>query len=320
MKKFGSSIERVEGVREEEKKKEILEVMGEIFDSQIFEELKEREREKTPEELQIIDIANDATNKLREYFGLEDFDIPADNIHVIKEKVWENSPYKNKAAIFALEKQSVVMREISVKLVLLTKLIHEMIHFKSYHVLQEEKETEKISQYRMGLVCQTRDGKTEYLRNLNEAVTEIATIHLMKKVAEANPIFDFEIKQTQEVIARYKNARKRDGENLFTEDTYYAEVLPEKKVKIMVEDFISKEQRKNLNLLIDKLFEQNPDKFDSRDEVFDIFVKAMLDGNILPLGRLLEKTFGQKDCRLILRKLAELDADIEKQREFIVSL
>lgn len=91
-------------------------------------------------------------------------------------------------------------------------------------------------------------------------------------------------------------------------------------MRILRQDFSYRGQRRNLSLLIDKFFERNPGKFEHKGEVFDVFVKDMLDGNIMPLGRLLEKSFKRPGLHLILSKLAELDSDIEKQREFIESL
>ena len=47
-----------------------------------------------------------------------------------------------------------------------------------------------------------------------------------------------------------------------------------------------------LKLLIDTLYERNPSQFQSPNQVFDVFARAMLRDTPLPLGRLIERTFG----------------------------
>ena len=68
--------------------------------------------------------------------------------------------------------------------------------------------------------------------------------------------------------------------------------------------------------MIDKILEKNPDKFQDKEEVFEVFAKGMITGNILPVGRLVERTFGKGT----LRKIGELDQDLRAQEEFVNSL
>lgn len=85
----------------------------------------------------------------------------------------------------------------------------------------------------------------------------------------------------------------------------------------MISKFFSYgEERENLNLLMDKIVEKNSGKFKNKEEVLMVFAKGMITGNILPLGRLLDRTFGKG----IFRKIGELDKDTQKQKEFINSL
>lgn len=64
-----------------------------------------------------------------------------------------------------------------------------------------------------------------------------------------------------------------------------------------------KQERGILNTLIDKIFNKNQEKFKEREDVFEIFAKAMLTGNILPIGRLIDETFG----RGTFKKYGDLD-------------
>ncbi len=81
-----SSFERVVGDIPESEKDDVLRARGERFNDQVFEDVRGKEREKTPEEIRIISLVNEETNKIRQKYGLENFDIPPENIHVISEE------------------------------------------------------------------------------------------------------------------------------------------------------------------------------------------------------------------------------------------
>jgi len=327
MKKI-SSFERIVGNISEAEKEQILRDKGERFDDQAFEELKGKEREKTPEELQIISLANEATNEVRRKYGLENFDIPPKNIHIITEEAW---PIEKSVAFYNSMLQGIVVREQPARIVFMKKIFHEMLHFKSYNAVQVTTgENPELDEYRVGLTVHTRDGKKMYFANLNEAVTEEITKRFVVKFFD-NPLFAQEIQQTRDVMNKYRHAVTESGKPLFDNDTFYAEVegkkswreavgrlfgAQEKSKKIITESFTYKSERRILNTLIDKIFERNLDKFQDKEEVFEVFAKGMITGNILPVGRLIERTFGNGT----LRRIGELDQDMRAQEEFVNSL
>lgn len=328
MEKF-SSFERVVGNISEAEKEQILRDKGERFDDQSFEDLKGKEREKTSEELQIISLANEATNEVRQRYGLENFDIPPENIHVITEKAW---PKEKSVAFFNSMLQGVAMREKLSNIAFMKNCFHEMLHFKSYSAAQiTTGENPELDEYRLGLTVRTRERKKMYFVNFNEAVTEEMTRRFARRLL-GDPLFAKEIKQTKDVIRKHPQAVTASGEPLFDEDTFYAEIQGGKtwresadrlfgklfgsSVKISIEGFTYQPERKILNTLIDKILERNSEKFQDREEVFEIFAKGMMTGNILPIGRLIEKTFGNGT----LRRIGELDQDMQAQEEFVSSL
>ncbi len=329
MEKF-SSFERVVGNIPEAEKEKILREKGERFDDQIFEEFKGKEIKKTSEEMQIISLANEATNRIRQKYGLENFDIPPENIHIITEKAWPKDREKSDASYNPML-QGFIVREQPAKSVFMARSIHEMLHFKSYNALQvTSEENSELKEYRIGLNVITRDGKKMYFTNINEAVIEEMTKRIAAKLFH-NPLFYKETKQTKDIIMRYPRAVTDSGEPLFVEETFYAEVggkkswgeavgrlfgAQEKPKKIITERFGYKPEREILNTLIDKILERNSEKFKDREEVFEIFAKGMMTGNILPVGRLIEKTFGNGT----LRRIGELDQDIKAQEDFVNSL
>lgn len=324
-----SSFERIVGNISEVEKEQILRNKGERFDDQIFEELQSKEREKTPQELQILSLVNRATNEIRQRYGLENFDIPSENIHVITEEAW---PREKSTAFFKPMLQTIAMREKLSNIAFLKTSFHEMIHFKSYGALQMiTGENPELDDYRLGLTIYSRDGKEMYFRNLNEAVTEGMTKRFVRQVLD-NALFADETRQTEDVIRKYPRAVTESGEPLFDGDTFYAEIQGSKswresadrlfsklfgsRVKISTEGFTYKQERKVLNMLIDKILERNPEKFQDKEEVFEVFAKGMMTGNILPVGRLIERTFGNGT----LRRIGELDQDVEAQEGFVGAL
>lgn len=324
MEKF-SSFERVVGNIPETEKEQILRDKGEQFDDQVFKELKEKEREKTPWELRVIDLANSSSNELRRKYEMDDFNIPPTNIHIIKENEWPKDKYDD--AVYNSAFQAIAVREQPAKIVFARKIFHDMLHFKSYNALQVTIEKNpKIKDYRVGLTVNTRDGKKRYFTNLNEAVTEELTKKFISRVSD-DSFFSQEINQTRNIINKYPMAKTDLNEPLFNEDTFYAEAESKKswhealgrlfgKQKIFTERFTYQNERNILKILVDKIFERSPEKFQDKEEVFEVFAKGMMTGNILPVGRLIEKTFGNGT----LRRIGELDHDMQTQEKFVNSL
>jgi DNA-binding transcriptional ArsR family regulator len=313
-----SSIDRIIGYKSQAEREKVFQDMSEVFDIQVFDNLKNKERNKTSEELQIISFVNEITNKLREDQGLKKFDIPAQNIHVISEKKWPKRLIGG--AVFSLEVQMVALREELSKIVFTKKVLHEMIHFKSYHALQSTAETNLLAkEYRMGLTITTRDGRLMFFRNLNEAVTEELTKRLLFQNSD-NSLLKDEIEQTKYIIEKYDDATCRDGSALFDEDTIYATIqggmLKKFSTKITTERFSYETERQILNTIIDKIFEKNKVSFQNREEIFEIFVNSMMTGNIISIGKLIDNTFGKG----VFRNIGELGDNIQKQKKFITSL
>lgn len=211
------------------------------------------------------------------------------------------------------------------------KMIHEMLHFKSYNALQiTSGESPELREYRVGLTVHTRDGKNMYFVNLNEAITEEITKALVTKLFD-NELFVQETRRTKSVVRRYPRAVTNSGEPLFDDDTFYADVDDKKSWReavgrvfgvqenprdMITERFTYQPEREVLNTLINKINERNPEQFQDRKEVFEVFAKGMITGNILPIGRLIERTFGAGT----LRRIGELDEDVKAQQEFVRSL
>lgn len=310
-----SSFERVVGKISQEEKENILREKSERFNDQFFEVLEGKEREKTEEELAIFSLTNEATNELRQTYGLTDFDVPSKNIHVIKKEKW---PKEEGAAFYNSMMQAIAIKEEHAKIVFLKNILHEMIHLKSYGSMQiTANEDPQEHEYRSGITITKRDGSRLFFRNINEAVVEELTMKLFSKLYD-HPIFSKEVKQTSEIAEKGKDALSSEGEKLFTKDTYYAEIedIGNNKGRISVNSFVYSKERRILKKLIHKIFDRNSNDFENEQQIFELFASSIITGNILTLGKLIDSTFPKGT----FRKIGELDSNIEKQEAFIDGL
>lgn len=329
-----SSIERVVGSTPEFEEK-ILKEKAELFDDQIFEHLKGVEREITEEEKKMIGIANYATNAMRLKYGIDEFDIPAKNFHMIPEEEWAKEPAaQSSAGYYNAKMQGVVIRDKNrSKVKKLSAIIHEMLHFKSYNALQglnnkeDKTQPKELYTYRIGLMGFSRDGKQKYFSELNEAITEELSKRTMRNLIgdlRENPIFSDELSETEGIIKEYSGtAIDGRGKSLFTGDTLYAEIITQETIpdqggdatpnsypSILTKEFVYKKQRRMLNSIIDRVWNKHKDIYKDQEEVFDVFAKAYMTGNLLTIGRLIEDTFGEGT----LRKIGELNMRPEKKK------
>ncbi|MFZ4648703.1 MAG: hypothetical protein ACOYMB_03685 [Patescibacteria group bacterium] len=325
MEKF-SSFTRVIGRIPESEKEQIVQEKIDRFNDQYFEELVGKEKDKTLEELKIISLANLATNELCEKYGVDNLNILAKNVHIIKKNDWP----KGRSAFYNPSLQGIATCDEPVKINFLKKIFHEMVHFKSYNSMQiTTGDSPELESYRVGLTIVKRKGDGIYFTNLNEAVTEQITKNSLAVMLE-DPIFAQEIKQTKEIITSAPQAITASGEMLFDENTIYAGIKQKETItharelsiiqkpvaEIITSVFSYESERKFLDKLLNKIFERNPLKFQNKDEVFEVFARGMMTGNILPVGRLIENTFGVG----VLRKIGELDENEKAQERFINSL
>ena len=302
-----SSIEKVigKGLSEEEKAW-IMRSYEEKFDNQKFEELRDLEREKTAEELEIISLANEKTNELLEKFGLKKFDIPAKNIHVVSKEKWIGGRVP---AFFKYDEQAVVMRAEDWKIIFADNIFHEMLHFKSGTTLLAKEGKEGIVfKPRLGFRIYEKNFGREYFANLNEAITEELAKRMTIVSSTENPLFQDEINKMKKMY--------KEHPQLITNDTLTLKVSPPDatgETKLERHSFPYGRHRNILNTLIDKLYEKNKDEFKEREDVFNLFAKAMFEGNIIEVGHLVDTTFGKGTMRTI----GEFEDNINGQENYV---
>ena len=324
----------VSGTKEE--KEEVEDFFSEKFSNPKIEKIERLEFKKSAEQIETINLVNDETNKLLEKYGLEKFDIGPDNIHLLDKNTYENfrENRKNKenkgSAVFKILNQSIIInQDVSFsKTLFVHRLFHEMIHFKSrqeIHISKDKKAVGKVGiliNPKLELEADIKK-EDEYFNNLCEAITEELSVRFQKNVIRNHPDFEEENKLIEEYIEK----RKLDGVNLNIDEfsavlkkTFYsAEADKKEKIKFSPQRATYKKQRIIFNTLVDKLYDKNQDKFEDREEVFDLFAKSIFTGNIVSRGswgRLVDETFGSGT----LQKIAEKDYDLKELKDLIEDL
>lgn len=249
------------------------------------------EREKTPEEVKVIALANDATNRLLERRGLTPFTVPAKNIHVVKGNVQFTDQFVEEAgdAFYRMTTENICISTLPL-MPFAHRVVHELRHMKGYNVLQVIEVAGSngrhfISEiYRAGLISRGRNRKREAFRALEEAIVEEDTARLLKEVF-ADPLFLKDRQQTAHLLSRYFTKGKTN-----TNGIYYA-YEDGSEIRCYSPAYI--EERKSLKMLLEKIVGKNRRRFASTDEVFEIFARASMQGNMLPVARLMESTFGK---------------------------
>ena len=70
-------------------------------------------------------------------------------------------------------------------------------------------------------------------------------------------------------------------------------------------DWPYKDVRKNFWELVTDLYERNRDEFFIEEQVFRLFLEASFNGNLLPVARLVNKTYGETNGVSAFRYLGE---------------
>ena len=324
-----SSVKKTIGITEQEKE-ELKKEFARRFTHQEFlyqkiPELKEKEIEKTPDQIEIIKFINNETNKLLEKYGLPKFDISPDNVHFLRKDNYEEifKETKKEGAYFSPHYQSVFIKETASILKFTKRCFHEFVHFKAYQTVQIV-DYRKAKLYQSGIHVDTKS-KGECFKNLNEAITEKLSKIVFYKNALKNPklpeSLKKEIAETEKekklLLATIKDEKEREKINDIFLYSVTSFSLPDgrKKYKSTTETFTYFRERKILNIIVRKLYNRNKDKFKNEDEVFDLFARSAFTGK-LSWGRLVNQTFGKGT----FKKLAQSDKNVEKLEKFVKDL
>ena len=293
---------------EKDKEKAVEEVERNLF--QHFESLSEKTKEnlreheipKTREERLLINFANAETNRLRLYFGLQPYNIPEENYHIMPENMYANEFGDLSRGNVHFFKQGIALNDNYARKSLSTfgeVALHETLHLKSYFGLEvEKKETEtKISSYRMGISSEASQKERREERShthfdgLHEAIVSEQTKKSLKRMIELPHLKKEKTwMQSEAAISAMEKMSERTGLSV---DEY---------IWLDTEGgfrFPYFEQRKVLNYVCEEIQKELPEEYKTEDAVFSVFLGAQLTGRLLPAARLVEQVFGKGSFRIL---------------------
>ena len=285
----------------EEGKSKFLEDLSEDYRKSTSEFLP-NESEKTVGEVKICERLNIFIDKLAEIYGGPSLEIIPEQIHIFNTddrfgNGGRNGKLSDSGGHFDSSTQNILIDRGITEVSTAHKIAHEMIHKKSYGAIQitmpnNEGDSEVDFRYRVGFQMKTRDGKQNFFTLIEEALTEELSMSLMNLLSQEGII---KVNKDPEIM-KSKGFDPRE-----VQETYPNGILL---------SFVYKKERDALRNLINKITGKNSEL--TYEEVFEMFCRGKFSGNVLEIGKLIERTFGLGT----LRKLAIATADYGNTEDF----
>lgn len=304
----------VVGAAPDEKKRDIQAELQENFGNnrkqlprEAVKKLRMLEYQKHDFEQAAIQKINELLNAVLKELKLPPFDISEKNIYSVPKSMYEEIDGKNvnDSYGFTRHQEQVIAlnsEELTIPYKRISTLLHEMIHLKGFLSVEASDDDQTLR--RIGLEAHSslktnkeNEDSFRHLIGLNEAVVSELQKRLFGQVVEQNPFLDEERKdllstQNKELIKKAKEKTKLP-ENEFVyvgprgEDGWEAFTFP------------YREQRKVLEYLLETIQKTDPERFPSQDDVFHIFLQAHFGGQLIPLARVIDDTFGKGTFRVL---------------------
>ncbi len=208
------------------------------------------------------------------------------------------------------------------KLAFLQSLVHEMLHVNSFLSFQKlsaqesergyelttetesgEKGTISLGLRRQGFRIQLSRkkalGREFYFHNLDESVIAELTMRFDWEFFPEIPQLEEECRRREEIVNAESRRSGRSAEGLKRKVANVETKRLESDYMVTLQGYSRDKEREEFNTLVDDLYERNKSEFSSREEIFGLFAKAIMNGRLLPVARLVEKTFGKGSFREI---------------------
>ncbi|MDD5318621.1 MAG: hypothetical protein PHF79_02255 [Candidatus Pacebacteria bacterium] len=301
----------VGGASEEEKQKTRTEIESHLVDHIATlpehgrKELEKLEYPKTETEVKLIEFANDETSRLREACGLEVYDIPLDNYHIVPPEVYKKISEEGQGIAFTnFGKQIIAINAFNLRsnpVHFGSSILHETLHLKGHLTFEVEKLGEKIKQtpFREGVTVFPAQKKGlnreyhEHFSGLHEAIvseqekksfSHMMDLPILKE--EKDRLNSAEAKELKEKISKERKVPIDDIVWVNQKGDDYEAV-------------VYRMQRKVLSFICEEIQKEFPEEYENAEQVFKEFLKAHFTGRLLPIARLVEKTFGEGGFRML---------------------
>jgi hypothetical protein len=298
---FGKAEDKI---KEEEIKKiqefyfKHLENVFKLFPPEKIEEIIALEYPKSPKEIRMINIANQLTSNLMKECGVEPYDIPVENVHILPPELYKDITKLDSVACAEPSRGALLFNALEFRnnpLFFCSVLTHELLHLKAYLSIEvnesnvNEKNKVIITPRRQGVsVYSTKKvGPQPYFKGLHEAIVAEAQKRLLPKILELEDFKEEREWLNSDDAKRIKKEYAKEN-NIPEEDIICISKSDRKVYRIFYFH-----QREVLKYVCEQIQKQFPDEFKNPDDVFKLFLKAHFTGNILKIGRLVAETFGK---------------------------
>lgn len=307
----GREIRIVGGASVEKKEQATKELEQALFSH--FESLSPDEREqfekfeypKSEKELALVSFVNEETSRLMQEAGIKPYDVPVDNFHIIPPELYKKAAGRGGTATAFNTKQGIIFdaqhfRDNPVYFGAVA--IHELLHLKAHLSMEVQEEGDKVKKtpYREGVTVHALQGYGhhgkyhQHFEGLHEGIVAETEKRLLAKLLdrpelakEKEWLMSDEAKEMKKELAERKEIPEDDI------------VWVGKKGKNDWETVSYPLQRDVLNYVCTEIQKQFPDEYQSADDVYKTFLNAHFTGRLLPLARIVEKTFGEGSFRLL---------------------
>lgn len=251
-----------------DKQQELEEAIAKVYEKRGNAKIEGVEVEKSRRDLEIIDFVSKAVSDYQKRYGRKkDISIPLEKIHVLEDGGTEKfTEGRLSEGAHATTYGSILADRKESDVDFALRIFHELFHLKSYKALQITKtkkpEDGELEAYRAGISITTRDGEKVYFQDLEEAVITMMTERFYKEHVLTSDLFK---QEAESKAPEFSRSREKD----------------------------------KLEKLVEELWQNNQNQFGNKEEVLDLFIDAQVNGNLLKIGRLIEKTFGKGSFRKI---------------------
>ena len=136
--------------KKEEAKKELQEALFNHFESlspKEQKELKKFEYKKSDKEKSLIDFANQETNELRQEAGMEPYNVPYENYHLLPSKKYDKLKPGGSDAMTSYTRQGILLNKENLSsdpLKLGSAFVHETLHLKGHYAEKAEEHDKDV--------------------------------------------------------------------------------------------------------------------------------------------------------------------------------
>lgn len=261
-------------------------------------------REKTPEELKFIQELNDQMERFIAEFGGTALEIKPDNIHIVDYGKLNQQRRKavagySFAAYYSPMDQGigVLLSDNTPRLIFARVLVHEMMHFNSFQSVIIRKESSEsdgtLKPKRTGLNAYPyKEDSYSLFRDIDEAVTEELVKRFDKRFFDTLTYTAEDAQKRNKFIEELKADETKDQGKVDDIYFYKSEQLEDGSFKTTTESYQHRRERDKLWSVIDEIYLKSSGEFKDKEEIFNIFARAAMNGDMKPLTLLVERTLG----------------------------